>query len=76
MLRISYARTMESPFNENLVLSNNGCANIVLNPLLGCTVPGVTPFEPWLAKRIPRGSATGVRKICCFLWRVHLEVHA
>ncbi len=45
VLRVSYARTMESPFNENLVLSNNGCANPVLNPLLGCTVSGITPFE-------------------------------
>src|SRR5579872_3738740 len=46
VLRVSYARTMETPFNENLVLSNNGCANPVLNPLLGCTVSGITPFVP------------------------------
>jgi hypothetical protein len=46
VLRLSYARTVETPFNENLVLSNNGCANPVLNPLLGCTVSGITPFEP------------------------------
>jgi hypothetical protein len=46
VLRISYARVLETPFNENLVLSNNGCANDVLNPLLGCTVSGVTPFNP------------------------------
>jgi Carboxypeptidase regulatory-like domain len=46
VLRVSYARTMETPFNENLVLSNNGCANPVLGPLLACTVPGITPFTP------------------------------
>ncbi|HXM65163.1 MAG TPA: TonB-dependent receptor [Candidatus Acidoferrum sp.] len=46
VLRISYARLLETPFNENLVLSSTGCANAVLNPLLGCTVPGVTPFNP------------------------------
>ena len=46
VLRVSYARLLETPFNENLVLSNNGCANPVLNPLLGCTVSGVTPFVP------------------------------
>jgi hypothetical protein len=46
ILRVSYARLLETPFNENLVLSNNGCANPVLNPLLGCTVSGVTPFVP------------------------------
>ena len=37
MLRISYARTMETPFNENLVLSSSGCSNPVLSPLLNCS---------------------------------------
>ena len=46
VLRVSYARVLETPFNENLVLSNNGCGNPVLNPLLGCTVSGITPFSP------------------------------
>ena len=41
VLRVSYARTLETPFNENLVLSSEGCLNNVLNPLLACT-PGVT----------------------------------
>jgi len=36
ILRVSYARTLESPFNENLVLSSIGCSNAVLNPLLSC----------------------------------------
>ncbi|MDR3750642.1 MAG: TonB-dependent receptor [Terracidiphilus sp.] len=40
VLRASYARTLETPFNENLVLSSNGCTNAVLAPLLNCT-PGV-----------------------------------
>ncbi len=40
VLRVSYARTLETPFNENLVLSSQGCSNAVLNPLLACT-PGV-----------------------------------
>ena len=39
--RISYARTLETPFNENLVVSSNGCNNVVLAPLLNCT-PGVS----------------------------------
>jgi hypothetical protein len=46
VLRMSYARIMETPFNENLVLSSTGCANPVLNPLLGCNGAGVTPFLP------------------------------
>jgi hypothetical protein len=41
VLRVSYARTLETPFNENLVLSSNGCTNAVLSPLLLCT-PGVS----------------------------------
>jgi hypothetical protein len=41
VLRVSYARTLETPFNENLVLSSTGCSNAVMAPLLGCT-PGVS----------------------------------
>jgi hypothetical protein len=41
ILRASYARTLETPFNENLVLSSQGCGNAVLAPLLACT-PGVS----------------------------------
>jgi len=41
VLRISYARTLETPFNENLVLSSSGCSNAVLAPLLVCS-PGVS----------------------------------
>jgi hypothetical protein len=37
VLRVSYARTLETPFNENLVLSSTGCSNAVLSPLLNCT---------------------------------------
>ena len=46
VLRVSYARVLETPFNENLVLSNQGCGNPVLNPLLLCTSPSITPFTP------------------------------
>jgi hypothetical protein len=46
ILRTSYARTLESPFNENLVLSSQGCGSAVLAPLLLCT-PGVgTTLQP------------------------------
>jgi hypothetical protein len=34
VLRLSYARTMESPFNENLVLSGTGCTNPVVFAVL------------------------------------------
>ena len=46
VLRTSYARTLESPFNENLVLSSQGCGSDVLAPLLQCQ-PGVsTTLQP------------------------------
>jgi Carboxypeptidase regulatory-like domain len=46
VLRVSYARTLESPFNENLVLSSIGCSNPVLNPLLACSSDALTPLSP------------------------------
>jgi hypothetical protein len=46
ILRVSYARLLETPFNENLILSSIGCDNAVLNPLLGCSSTGFTPLTP------------------------------
>jgi Carboxypeptidase regulatory-like domain/TonB-dependent Receptor Plug Domain len=46
VLRLSYARTLESPFNENLVLSSQGCANAVLSPLLACQTTVGNTLEP------------------------------
>jgi hypothetical protein len=46
VLRVSYARVLETPFNENLVLSSVGCNNAVLNPLLGCSATNPTPLTP------------------------------
>lgn len=34
VLRISYARTLESPFNENLIISSTGCGNPVIAALV------------------------------------------
>jgi hypothetical protein len=39
VLRLSYARTMETPFNENLVLASTGCNNPVIFDLQS-SVPG------------------------------------
>jgi hypothetical protein len=46
VFRMSYARIVETPFNENLILSSSGCANPVLNPLLVCSSNVATPFSP------------------------------
>jgi Carboxypeptidase regulatory-like domain/TonB-dependent Receptor Plug Domain len=46
VLRVSYARTMETPFNENLVLSSVGCNSAVLSPLLLCTPGASSALSP------------------------------
>ena len=49
ILRVSYARTLETPFNENLVLSSEGCNDPVINALNAATIaPCVsnTPLGP------------------------------
>ena len=55
VLRVSYARTLETPFNENLVLSSIGCANPVLNPLLACSSSALTPLIPAFAMNFTPG---------------------
>ena len=46
VMRASYARTLETPFNENLILSSQGCLNPVLNPLLSCSAGSNGTLEP------------------------------
>jgi hypothetical protein len=49
VFRVSYARTMETPFNENLVLASNGCNDPVINALSALIqgYPCLTaPLEP------------------------------
>lgn len=46
VLRISYARTLETPFNENLVLSSEGCDNPVINAIMSSTVSPCLTTSP------------------------------
>jgi hypothetical protein len=52
VLRLSYARTMESPFNENLILASTGCNNPVIFDLQesvpggACVSSSVPPLSP------------------------------
>ena len=47
VLRASYARTQETPFNENLVLSSQGCYDPVLNAIFSNLGPcNPAPFNP------------------------------
>jgi TonB dependent receptor-like, beta-barrel len=43
VLRLSYARSLETPFNENLVISSTGCSFAVLAALVPCAPAPVTP---------------------------------
>jgi hypothetical protein len=62
VLRASYARTLESPFNENLVLSSQGCESAVLSPLLACS-PGVSgTLEPGFRNEFHAGFEQSVSK--------------
>ncbi|ADW69677.1 TonB-dependent receptor [Granulicella tundricola] len=47
VLRVSYARTQETPFNENLVLSSQGCLNPVIQAVFLTLGPcNPAPFNP------------------------------
>jgi Carboxypeptidase regulatory-like domain/TonB-dependent Receptor Plug Domain len=66
ILRVSYARTLESPFNENLVLSSIGCANAVLNPLLLCSSSALTPLSPGFRNEFHAGLEQAFGKYLVF----------
>jgi len=56
VLRVSYARVQETPFNENLVLSVNGCYDPVIQGIfetLGPCVPA--PFNPGMRNEFHAG---------------------
>jgi len=49
VLQVSYARTLETPFNENLVLASLGCNDAVISAIMASTIsPCVTttPLSP------------------------------
>lgn len=43
ILRVSYARSMETPFNENLILSSTGCNSPVISALVPCVPAAFNP---------------------------------
>lgn len=66
VLRVSFARTLETPFNENLVLSSVGCANPVLNPLLACSSFALTPLSPGWRNEFHAGIEQTIGKYLVF----------
>ena len=73
VLRASYARTLETPFNENLVLSSTGCNYPVIAALVPC-IPSA--FNPGFRNEFHVGTRTGLRKISRRERRIYLEVHS
>ncbi len=66
VLRVSYARVLETPFNENLIVSSIGCSDAVLNPLLGCAASGITPLSPGWRNEFHAGLQQAVGKYLVF----------
>jgi hypothetical protein len=62
VLRLSYARTLETPFNENLILSSEGCSNAVLSPLLACTAGVSGTLQPGYRNEFHAGFQQAVTK--------------
>jgi hypothetical protein len=66
VLRASYARTQETPFNENLVLSSTGCSDAVIyavfNVTGGCTSATATPFNPGFRNEFHAGLSQSAGK--------------
>jgi hypothetical protein len=66
VLRVSYARTLETPFNENLVLSSNGCSDQVLSPLLLCNVGASGTMHPGYRNEFHAGLQQALGKYAVF----------
>jgi hypothetical protein len=66
ILRVSYARTLESPFNENLILSSDGCSNNVLAPLLLCTPGAAGALNPGFRNEFHAGLEQAFGKYLVF----------
>jgi hypothetical protein len=66
ILRVSYARTLESPFNENLILSSIGCGIAVLNPLLLCSSSASGALSPGFRNEFHAGIEQAFGKYLVF----------
>ena len=68
VLRVSYARTMESPFNENLVIASTGCNNPVIFDFqldvagASCSSPSTPPLSPGKRNEFHAGLGQAVGK--------------
>ena len=68
VLRVSYARTLETPFNENLVLSSSGCSNDSACSATCLHSRSVWNASAWFPQRVPRRFPAGSRQELCIQW--------
>ncbi len=66
VFRVSYARVLETPFNENLIVSSIGCSSTVLEPLLGCAAANTTPLAPGWRNEFHIGLQQAISKYLVF----------
>ncbi len=76
ILRASYARTLETPFNENLILSSIGCENAVLAPLLLCNPGASGALQPGFRNEFHAGIEQAFGKYLVFSGEWIYQVHA
>jgi hypothetical protein len=76
VLRVSYARTLETPFNENLVLASDGCNDAVISAIMASTVTpcvGTTPLSPGWRNEFHAGLQQAVGKFLVldgeYIWK-------
>jgi hypothetical protein len=66
VLRVSYARVLETPFNENLIISSTGCNSAVLVPLLACNAGVSGLLSPAFRNEFHAGIQQAVGKYLVF----------
>ena len=72
VIRASYSRTFETPYNENLVLSSaTGVGGLASNAFGAVS----EPLHPGTAEPVQRRPGTGVWTLCCGERGLFLEVH-
>ncbi len=70
VLRVSYARTLETPFNENLIISSEGCSHpflAALVPPAGVPCP-VQPIQPGWSNQFHAGLEQALGKHLVVDW--------
>ncbi len=69
VMKLSYAHTMETPFNENLILASNGCTDPVISDLMASTISpcvSTVPLKPGTRNEFHAGLEQAFSKYLVF----------